>query len=262
MTQKKSDRFEILRFLAVSGSKGQDTNAAAQIALEMASDYVGLKAAALYLWDNKLKVDVTVSYAETEDFKERLVRLEDDLFKSLRKDKQLVSAYMSFAGEPMIHSFTLPLNHKGQIFGAVIGLQEGERSTVTEDLLLESFTALLALNYIAYEKQTTGTIDNNLIDQERLSAILDTAVTVNHEVNNPLTAILGNIQLLLMKKEELSEELIAKLKTIEESALKIKDVTQRLMRLTTPRTVKYDNGTKMIDIYSDEDSEEDRNKKD
>lgn len=259
MSSKDNNRFEILSFLAVAGNKGYDINDAAQTALRMASEYVGLNAAALYLWDDKYKVNVSVTHTLNDEYKERIERMEEDLFKSLRKDKQLVSAYMSFGGKPMIHSFTLPLSYGDKIFGAVIGLQEGERKTVSEDKLLESFTALLALNYAASEKQSSGEISNDILDKERLNAILSTAVTVNHEVNNPLTAILGNIQLLLMNKEGLDKELKAKLKTIEASALKIKDVTQRLMRMTSPRTVEYDNGTKMIDIYGDDDADNNKN---
>ena len=259
MNDKDNNRFEILRFLAVSGAEGRDLKEAAQIALQMAADYVRLKAAALYLWDDKFKVSLTVAHAENDDYHKKLTQIEKDLFSSLRKDNQLVSAYMSFGGEPMLHSFTQPLNHKNSIFGAVIGLQEGKRSVVAEEIFLESLTALLTLNYIANEKQPAGAVSKGTLDKERLSAILDTAVTVNHEVNNPLTAILGNVQLLLMKKEGLDEELITKLKTIEESALKIKDVTQRLMRMTSPKTIEYGNGTKMVDIYNDEDSEENKN---
>ena len=90
---------------------------------------------------------------------------------------------------------------------ARIGLQEGERSIISEELLLESFTALLSLSFVSREKESGG-LDKDSIDDERLKAILETAVTVNHEVNSPLTAILGNIQLLLMRKEELRKNVI------------------------------------------------------
>lgn len=76
-------------------------------------------------------------------------------------------------------------------------------------------------------------------------------MTVNHEINNPLTAILGNVQLLLMSRKDLDEDPVTKLKTIEISAMKIKDVTQRLLRLTSARSVDYTEGTSMLDL-SDE----------
>ncbi len=54
-----------------------------------------------------------------------------------------------------------------------------------------------------------------------------------------------------MKQENLDKNIIEKLKAIEESAIKINSVTQKLMRLTTPRTIQYSDGTKMIDLGDD-----------
>jgi signal transduction histidine kinase len=147
----------------------------------------------------------------------------------------------------------MPLLHKNKPFGAVVGLQQGKRTIIAEDVFLEALSSVLAISYAAQSKGGTDAVSQDLLDKERLAAIIETAVTVNHEVNNPLTAILGNVQLLLLKREDLDEELKNKLRTIEASAMKIKDVTQRLMRLTTPRTVEYSDGTKMVDISEDED---------
>lgn len=254
MANNETDRFEILRLLAIAGSSGRDLSKASQAALEMAAQYVGLTAVALYLWDDKYEVTVTLSHAESEANRKRLSELEDGLFLELRKEQRLLAAYMSFGGEKPCHSFTLPLRHGDKVFGAVIGLQEGDRTIVSEDRFLEAFCALIAISYAAQGSGPGAAVAKELLDKERLSAIVETAVTVNHEVNNPLTAILGNVQLLLLKDENLSDELKAKLKTIEESAMKIKDVTQRLMRITSPRTVDYNEDTKMIDI-SDDDTE-------
>ena len=95
-----------------------------------------------------------------------------------------------------------------------------------------------------------------MINKERTAAVVETAVTVNHEINNPLTAILGNIQLLLLKHDNLDSGLRDKLKVVEESALKIRDVTQKLLRLTTPRSVHYSEGANMLDLSDD--NEEDK----
>ena len=97
------------------------------------------------------------------------------------------------------------------------------------------------------------------IEAERLGAIIETAVTVNHEINNPLTAILGNIQLLLMKKEDLDEETARKLRVVEQSALKIRDVTQRLLKITSAKSVTYVEGTSMLHLPEDESDTESGN---
>lgn len=254
MQEKKIDRFEILRHLALFGKKGGNINEAAKQALEMTCNYIELNAAAIYLWDNEQAISVTVTHAEDEQMQRRLADLEKDLFDNLRKNQKLVSAYMSFGGDNPFHSFTLPLMYSKEIFGAVIGIQKGEQSPVAEDMFLETLSSMLALSYVAHENVSGGQVSQEVLDKERLSAVLETAVTVNHEVNNPLQAIIGNIQLLLMKKDGLDKDIIDKLKAIEESAIKINNVTQKLMRMTSPKTIDYSDGTRMIDISDDEDN--------
>ncbi len=255
MQDQTADKFEILRQLAVSGARGEDLSRVSQRALGQTARYVGLTAAAVYLWNDQSEVTLSVSHAETENSRRRLQSLEEELFRGLRRDRNVVSAYMSFGGEPPVHAFTLPLQYAGKIFGAVIGLQEGDRSIVAQDYFLEALSALMALNHLAAGLSESSQPAREVLDKERLAAIVETAVTVNHEVNNPLTAILGNVQLLLLKRQDLDADLVAKLKTIEASALKIKDVTQRLMQVTSPKSVEYSEGTRMLDLSSDKETD-------
>ena len=250
MNEKDHLRYEILRQLAVAGSRGSAVKATAERALTSAAELVGLSAAAMYLWDDQMSIKVSATSADSDESRRKLELLEHGLLRNLRSESELVAAYMSFGGDSPYHSFTLPLVHGDKIMGAVIGLQHGQRTIVSEDLFLEALSAAIAVHVVA----TTGAkaIPKDVLDKERLGAIVETAVTVNHEINNPLTAILGNVQLLLMKRDDLDPELRSKLEVIEASAGRIKDVTQKLLRLTTARTVDYSMGTSMIDI-SDED---------
>jgi len=248
------DRFDILSEIILTGSGGRDSGEITEAALSLAADYVGLEAAAVYLWDDNLKVITAVDHARSETARHLLATIEDGLYGTLRREKKLVSAYLSFDGEPAYHSFTLPLRYRGKVFGAVVGLQQGERTMVAEDRFLETFTALMALNHAVSDAERSRHATRELIDKERTAAVVETAVTVNHEINNPLTAILGNIQLLLLKNDNLDNELRNKLKVVEESALKIRDVTQKLLRLTTPRSVPYSEGANMLDLSDDEEN--------
>jgi len=83
---------------------------------------------------------------------------------------------------------------------------------------------------------------------EKMQSIVETAVTINHEINNPLMAILGNTQLLLLKSASLEPELVEKLKLIEQSCLRIQKVTQKLMAMAEPKATVYTNGRRMVDI--------------
>ncbi len=253
MDKNSHNRYDILRNLALAGTSGSGLKDTARSALSQAAALLSLKAASVYLWDHDKVVSLAVTHEDSDESREKLQALEDQLFTGLRKERQLISAYMSFEGVPPIHSFTLPLRRAGKVFGAVIGIQEGEQTLVTENIFLEAFSAAVALNALA---DSDGSMDQEklreVLDKERHGAIVETAVTVNHEINNPLTAILGNVQLLLMKRETLSEELQNKLTTIETAALQIQGVTQKLLKMTTPRTVEYADGTNMLDMSSDE----------
>jgi signal transduction histidine kinase len=250
MDNKNRDRYEILRQLAVAGASGAELERTVRLALGQAAELVGLQAAAVYLWDEQMAVTLSVAWAGSDADEDRLAALEEDLLRDLRRKNDLLSAYMSFGGEAPCHSFTLPLRHGNTVFGAVIGLQQGERTLVDEDVFLEALCAAITLHVVA--GGGVESMPRDRLDQERLTAIIETAVTVNHEVNNPLTAILGNVQLLLMKRDDLDPDIKRKLEVIEESASKIRDVTQKMLRLTSARSVDYIPGTSMIDLSGPE----------
>ncbi|MDH3889994.1 MAG: hypothetical protein OEV49_02835 [candidate division Zixibacteria bacterium] len=240
-------KYEILRQLAMAGAAGEDVTYSAEAALKQAAELVGLSAAALYLWGKKGKPAVNVAFAETETEQEHLQSLEDDLFSALRNERQLESAYMSFAGDPPRHSFTLPLRYQGQVHGAVIGLQTGERTIVSENIFLEALSALLALNSAAAgltQKLPTG---RQALDQAKVEGIHQTAVTANHEINNALTPILG-IANLLRTGPGVTPDMKEKLQKIESSADRIRSVLQRLMRVDKPDSVVYYDNIKMIPL--------------
>lgn len=254
MEDRAQHRFDILRQLAIAGYRGEDFGPTAEMALRQASDLVGLQAAALYLWNDAKAISLAVSHADSTQAQETLSSLEETLFAGLRRDRQLLAAYMSFGGTVPLQTFTLPIRFGDTMLGAVIGIQAGEQRLVSEDLFLEALCASLSLYLVAGKASSGKSASTEIIEKERLGAVLQTAVTVNHEINNPLTAILGNIQLLLMKRKDLDDELVTKLKTVEEAALKIKDVTQRLLRVTSARSVDYAEGTSMLDISDPDDS--------
>ena len=249
---QSSDRFEILGRLAIAGSRGEQLQPVVETALRQAADLVGLSGAAMYLWDDKMSVTLAVTHSESESAGKLVSAMEEDLFSSLRRDRQLLSAYMSFGGDSPFQSFTMPLQHIGAVFGASIGIQTGGGRLVDQDAFLEALVAAISVNVTIAGAGKDAAAYRRAIDKERMGAVIETAVTVNHEINNPLTAILGNVQLLLLNRKDLDPEMQHKLKTIEESAMRIKEITQRLLRLTSVRTTEYAEGTRMIDLSDDD----------
>lgn len=87
-------------------------------------------------------------------------------------------------------------------------------------------------------------------ESDRLAAIIETAVAVNHEINNPLVPILGNAQFLLQDENVVDEEVRKRLRSIVHNALRIRDITQKLANIRHPVTKEYLRGTRMLDIQA------------
>lgn len=85
-----------------------------------------------------------------------------------------------------------------------------------------------------------------VIQAERTEALEQLALALRHEINNPLTGILGNAQLLLLTPD-LPEGLRSRLETIEELTLRIRDIVRRL-ETVRDQTIHYLDERKMIDL--------------
>jgi PAS domain-containing protein len=93
-------------------------------------------------------------------------------------------------------------------------------------------------------------LEHELMEKERQALVGQLAITLNHEVNNPLTAILGTAQLALTNKAV--DPAIARfLRMIETNALRIADVTRRLRELEEIHLTEYlKDGPLMLDLHA------------
>lgn len=105
---------------------------------------------------------------------------------------------------------------------------------------------------IATDLREIKRFQTKLLEAERLAAITETAIGINHEINNPLCAILGNTQLLLMEKEKLDPRIIKRLKSIEREINRIHEVAERLARISRPVLKEYVGGKLMLDVEHSE----------
>jgi CheY-like chemotaxis protein len=90
-----------------------------------------------------------------------------------------------------------------------------------------------------------------LVHAQWLAGIGETSLALQHEINNPLTAIIGSATLLETGEYSRDEELEF-IRTIIEHAHRIGDVVRRLALLQNPRSVAYVRGTKMLDLSGHE----------
>jgi signal transduction histidine kinase len=77
--------------------------------------------------------------------------------------------------------------------------------------------------------------------EARLAEFAELAAHVRHEINNPLTGLIGQAQLLL--REELSATARRRVETIEQLANRIRDTVASLREIQTPPASAHGVGT-------------------
>lgn len=68
--------------------------------------------------------------------------------------------------------------------------------------------------------------------EAQLDEIAEMVARVRHEINNPLTGVLGQAQLLL--REDLSEKARKRVETIEGMAIRLRDIAAELRQVQKP----------------------------
>jgi DNA-binding response OmpR family regulator len=83
-----------------------------------------------------------------------------------------------------------------------------------------------------------------------LAGVGEVSLALQHEINNPLAALLTTAALItgnMLRPDEIPESL----KTIETQAQRIADVLKRLRNVDQPRSIEYARGQKMVDLRSE-----------
>ena len=68
--------------------------------------------------------------------------------------------------------------------------------------------------------------------RQKLEQVAELVARVRHEINNPLTGVLGQAQLLL--REDLSDRARKRAETIENLAIRLKDIVGQLRDVQKP----------------------------
>jgi two-component system NtrC family sensor kinase len=130
----------------------------------------------------------------------------------------------------------VPIRAQGRVLGTLsLGRQVPEPFSVEEVRLLEATADQIgvALDNARLYSETRRQLEElkrtqaQLIHAERLAAIGELAAGVAHEINNPLTTILGEIQLLLL--EELPARARERLKIVVEEGARTARIVQNLL---------------------------------
>ncbi len=88
-----------------------------------------------------------------------------------------------------------------------------------------------------------------LVERERLAAMGELVVTVNHEINNPLTSVIGLAEILELSAATLTPDKVRDaIKAILKEARRIQEITNRLTRITSSKSTNYVGDTLMTEL--------------
>jgi signal transduction histidine kinase len=77
--------------------------------------------------------------------------------------------------------------------------------------------------------------------EKKMDDIAELVSRVRHEINNPLTGVLGQAQLLL--REELNEKARKRAETIEQLAIRLRDIAGELRQVQRSMKTSESNGS-------------------
>ena len=184
---------------------------------------VPFDASTLYLYDNEEELKIAAS-----------------LDGRVRADGEQTEDYAS--------DLSVPLLAADRVIG-ILSLGRRENDPFGDkDRVLVSITAdLLAMTIQARrDRDRINALDRQIVEAgvktkdtrryvvvaERLSAASELATSINHQINNPLAVIVGNVQCLLLSKQITDEKTIARLKVIEKAALTVSEINRKLTNIS------------------------------
>jgi DNA-binding response OmpR family regulator len=94
-------------------------------------------------------------------------------------------------------------------------------------------------------------VERDLVRAERLAAIGEIAVTLHHEINNPLMAAFADVELLLADSAA-PESRRQALESVMESLCRIRDIVRRIGSIREVRAKSYLPGIRMVDLEAGE----------
>ncbi len=100
---------------------------------------------------------------------------------------------------------------------------------------------------------------DRLVEKEKEAAVVEMAGAASHELNQPLTAVMGNLQLVMARLPE-ADPLALRLDKVMGQVERMVEIVKKIGHITRYRTKRYAENIKIVDI--DQSSRSGQNHKD
>ncbi len=116
---------------------------------------------------------------------------------------------------------------------------------------LEYISAMEAKNQeLGQAHEDLKAAQQKIVAEEKLTAVCELAASVNHEINNPLSVILGHVQCLQLEMPDADPKIRTRFERIEQAAMRIGEVNRNLLTIDILIPHKYlsAGNEKMLDL--------------
>ncbi len=131
---------------------------------------------------------------------------------------------------------------KSEIADKLKGIEIGANDYITKPFNPEELLARVQAHL------RIKALETEVSQKKQLEAVLKMAVTLQHEINNPLTGIIGNLELLSDWESLTEEERTVAVRDGLNLSMRVKDIVIRMGRLTRIVSTQYVPGSEMIDL--------------
>ena len=164
--------------------------------------------------------------------------LQDQPIRKILEENQDVSD-LFHSSEQAKHINLNIRNRESQIVNAIATISP------LDDESGKSMGFLAIIKDISEQKK----LETQLLRSERMAAIAETAITINHEINNPLAIVMGHLYLVKNRAQELGQpDMLEKLEVMEKNCRRIRKIAHRLQNLKDAGSTQYLEDIKMLDI--------------
>ena len=113
-------------------------------------------------------------------------------------------------------------------------------------------TIIVFLVGVFVGKKMFRSLVDEIMEKNKSAAITETALGVGDQINNPLLAIRGNLEIIEMYalENKLPDKLIDRIKTIKDNFERIRQITDKMSGMAKPKTTSITGKSSMVDFIN------------
>lgn len=155
----------------------------------------------------------------------------------------------------------IPISYSKKVVSYLVFIsKENYRIWKNDSLLLLKTAGEIIYNALVKKEseEEKKKLQEVLIKRKEMDTFHALVITANHEINQPLTVLSGNLELLeIMLKEKTSEKVTHSIKSAQTAAGKISKILKKLRSIEKPEYIDYYKKRMMININFTDEEEND-----